>query len=459
MKTPSRRICGVHPRWIAALGAMFLFAGAGWLRATVTLEVYFNNDGLPAGALAALVADVAGDGFLDLADPSVSGTSLVPGATFGGGDDRILAVVSATGGPEWVNGSGIGETIAGLDYAAHGITEGTDLALVVFPDLRSGDSFIIGDRYVVYRNTSVGGSGGDIPFEAPADGGVYTLAAITPVDGGDFEPAAPEPGETYETGHGGAGGDSVPDDHGNSRQSATRVSGWTFSGEIAPGDLDFFEFELNGLTYFTPRGGGVPVEGWLFDEKGNLLASPGHGGFMLSRILSAGTYRMGLRGQGNAQTGNYSFDLDSRALPNSRPDLTIGRPGGGQKGGDRYSTSGAGQQVRVISKSGRRVRVAFTVGNDAGLDSVIGFQASRGNRFVKTTYLRRSGGALNVTGLAVTRGYLEDYAPLSSRSYLAEFFPTPSGKRSGKRVGFLLNARSGSLLDRGIVNLSIGKAL
>lgn len=456
MNTPFSRMPGLRPPWIAVLGAIALLPWGASLRATVTLEVYFNNDGLPAGALAALVADVAGDGFLDLSDLSVSGTALVPGSTFGGGDDRILAVITATGGPEWVNGSGIGETIAGLDYAAHGIAEGTALALVVFPDLRSGDSFLLGDRYAVYRNISPGGSGGDIPFEAPADGGVYTLAAITPVDGGDFEPAAPEPGETYKTGNAGGGGDGLPDDHGNSRQDATAVEGGAFSGEIAPGDLDFFEFTLDGLSLLRARGtGGVPVEGWLFDEAGNLLSTPGGGPFGLERILAAGTYRIGLRGQGNAQTGNYSFDLDSKALPDRRPDLTIGGPGGGQKGRDRYSTSGAGQQVRVISKAGRRVRVAFTVGNDAGLDSVIGFQASRGNRFVKTTYLRTSGGTLNVTGLAVTRGYLEDYAPLSSRSYLADFSPTPSGKRSGKRVGFLLNAKAGSLLDRGIINLSI----
>lgn len=456
MNTPFSRTPGLRPPWIAVLGAIALLPWGASLRATVTLEVYFNNDGLPAGAIAALVADVAGDGFLDLSDPSVSGAALVAGTTFGGGDDRILAILSATAGSEWVNGSGIGETVAGLDYAEHGIAEGTDLALYVFPDLRSGDTFLLGDRYVVYRSTSAGGSGGDIPFEAPSDGGVYTLAAITPVDGGDFEPSSPESGETYETGNAGGGGNGVPDDHGNSRQNATPVDGGSVSGEIAPGDLDFFEFTLDGLSLLKARGtGGVPVEGWLFDEASNLLSTPGGGPFGLERILAAGTYRIGLRGQGNAQTGNYRFDLDSKALPDSRPDLTLGSPGAGQKGGDRYSASGAGQQVRVISKSGRRVRVALTVGNDAGLDSVIGFQASRGNRFVKTSYHRTSGGTLNVTGLAVTRGYREDYAPLSSRLYLADFSPTPSGKRSGKRVGFLLNATAGGLRDRGIINLSI----
>jgi hypothetical protein len=456
MKTPPLQLPRFHGHCLSALFAVGLFAGAATVRATVTLEVYFNNDGLPAGALAALVADVTGNGFLDLSDPSVSGTALVPGARFGGGDDRILAIVSATGGTEWVNGSGIGETVAGLDYAAHGITEGTDLALYVFPDLRSGDAFVLGDRYVVYRSADAGDSGGDIPFDAPADGGVYTLAAITAADGGGFEPSSPAPEETYETGNAGAGGDGTPDDHGNSRQTATPITGGTVIGEIAPGDLDYFEFTLDGLSLLTSQASGAAItEGWLFDGDGNLLASPGEWAGVLERILGPGTYRIALRGGGNDEAGTYSLFLSSRALPESQPDLTLGKSTARQLGNDFYSPSGAGQLHRIITKPGRRARTIFTVGNDGGYDSQLALNSTKGNRFVQAKYMKLSDGVQNVTALAVTRGFLANYSPLTSRLYQVDLTPAKGGKTVRKRSTFLLNASSGILRDRGVVSLQI----
>jgi len=459
MNAPASTPRASRARWLAIPGALALLLGVGQARATVTLEVYFNNGNLPAGALAALVADVAGDGFLDLADPTVSGTPLVVGGSIGGGDDRILALVSAAAGSEWVNGTGIAETVAGLDYAALGIAEGTALALYVFPDLRVGDDFfILGDRYVVYRSSVAGGSGGDIPFEAPSDGGVYTLAAITPVDGGDFEPSGPKPEETYETGHAGVGGDGIPDDHGNSRHTATPITDGTVIGSIHPGDLDFFEFTLDGLSLLSARTlGEALTEGWLFDADGNVLAAPGGGGFALQRILAAGTYWIALRGSGNEQTGTYSLNLSTRTLPQRRPDLTLGRSVSRQIGKDLYSPSGAGQIHRVHSRKGRRARAVFSVWNDGGLDSAIALHATRGNRFVRVRYRRITGGTLNVTGLAVSRGFLADYAPLTARFFRVDLVPTRRGKTAGRGRDFRLDATDGPLRDRGVVSLKVGR--
>jgi hypothetical protein len=446
-------------RFFGVVGAVALAMAGLPLRATVTFEVYFDHGGLPAGAIAALVADVSGDGFLDLADPLVSGSPLVAGATLGGDDDRILAILTANEGAEWFHGGGIGGIVAGLDYASHGITAGTDLILCVFPDLRSGDTFILGDRYVVYRNANAGGSGGDTPFEAPADGGVHVLAALTALDGGTFDPANPAPGETYETGHAGAGGDGVPDDHGNSRGEATSITAGSFSGELAPGDLDFFEFTLGGLSLVNLLpAGGVPTEGWIFDADGGLIAGPGGAGFGQERILSAGIYRIGLRGTANTQTGNYRFNLAAKSLPEIMPDLALGASEASQRGLGVLSSSGQGQTYPVTAKSGRRVRVIFSVGNEGGLASEVGLQASPGNRYVKASYLITSGGAVNVTALVTTRGYFADYAPLSRRLYHADFTPSRAGEKTGRGGSFVLDARSGSLIDRGLVPLSIRKS-
>ena len=440
--------------YLAAALALFVLSTAS-LRATVTLEIQFEDGTIPDGALAAIVADTAEDGFLPMTETSVSGTVLSVGSAFGGGDDTIIAFFNASSGSEWTSGTGIAESLPSLDYDSLGISEGTPLAIYVFPDMTApGALFILGDRYVVYRNSNTGGSGGSIPFSAPPDPGVYAVAALTAENGGTFDPEALVSGETYETGNVGATGGGGPGDIGNSRHDAFLLTQGIQPGHLTAGDLDFFRFVLTEPSVLLAGlNSAILAQAWIFDEQGNVIYSPdGSSLFDFEEILQPGTYFLALLGENPSETGNYSLSLASRGIILAKPDITVGGSPSKQKGAKIYNSSGARQQFTAKSKQGRKVRSFFTVGNAGDLDGTLGIRGSAGNRFYRLKYVS-IGGAGNVTASIRRGGYLSSYSPSQSVLYRLDLKPTRDGKSRGKSGSFKIDSSGEGGVDTGKIKV------
>ena len=442
---------------IAALGFGF------WcpVQATVTIEFYFEDGMIPDGALAALVADTGDDGFLTMADPSISGTTLTVGSGIGGGNDIILSLMNASAGAEWHSGAGIGDTLAAIDYDALGVTEGMELAVYVFPDLtRQDGNLIIGDRFTIYRNDSAGGSGGSIPFEAPADPGVYTLSVLTTDNGGDFEPNHPGTGESYEMGNTGMPAGLGLDDHGNSRRDATMITnGQSLSGSLSPGDLDFFQLELVDLSYLlaTPSGS-IFSRGLLYDENGNLVdeLSPANDNLVRNTPIQVGTYYFALIGDGGSQDGAYDLKLKRNPIVTVRPDITIGKSVGGQRGDGVYNATGGGQTYTGKSQKGKRVSAIFSVGNDGDAHSEVDVQGSRSDGYYKVKYFKLTGGRANITSqVARGGGFSIRYESMERRTFQVQLKPTGRAKKRRKRGKFAIDAAGGDSSDRAGLKVKI----
>ena len=118
---------------------------------------------------------------------------------------------------------------------------------------------------------------------------------------------------------------SIPDDHGNTRASATPIMiGMPIDGEIDPGtDEDYFSIQvsstdLNGIDFLiltATTTGMTDTMGTLYDSSGNELASDDNSGTgmnfeLSSQIASAGTYYVRVAG---SDTGMYSLTVTSIA--------------------------------------------------------------------------------------------------------------------------------------------------
>jgi hypothetical protein len=433
------------------LAAAVLFSFAGTLLATVTIEVCYSDPNLANGSIAVLVADVNEDGFLSPSDTSAVGTLLSSGETIGGSDDLILHVFQAENGAHWNGAAGILETIEALDYASLGIAPGKSLILYSFPNITQiGASLALGDQVNVFRNTQAGGSGGDIPFVAPADSGVYTLAALPPDLGGDFDPQNSGGSWTFETEAAGLpGGGGGPDDHGSSRSSATLLTtGVGAPGALTQGDLDYFSVEVNGLSQVTAyTTGTTDTVGHLYAPDGGALNSPSEDddagellNFRSSGIVhSAGIVTLGVRGKNDAQAGDYEVFLEVNPLAEYQTDLTIGQSVSRQIGDGVYTTSGAGQTVAQKLKKVKLGRFYFEGQNDGGLLDDLTFTGTKGNRKFRVSYFKTSDGIENVTASMAAAGYLQNIDPLEGVGFRVD----TKGSRLVKKKG------------RGSLNLSI----
>lgn len=159
----------------------------GTAGASVTLSVQFgelyHSDGTtraPAGSVALLVADTAGDGI-----PDPVGLQLSAGQTFGG-DNLVLAMTIVAA--EESTGGAVRHVDFGLinfnypgSAAGAPLSVGTKLWLIWFPSLSTPDARVPGGAsYGLYRSdTMQPGSESTTAFVTPPDGGTYRLAAFT----------------------------------------------------------------------------------------------------------------------------------------------------------------------------------------------------------------------------------------------------------------------------------------
>ena len=429
--------------------------------ATVSLEIQFENGEIVSGSLAAIVADTNSDGFLSLTETGVTGTVLAVGSTIGeGGDDTIIALFNATSGAEWDSGAGFAETIASLDYATRGISEGMPLAIYIFPSLTTpGSLFIIGDEYVTYSSSVEGNSGGTVPFQAPADPGFYAISALTSGNGGNFDPSSPTNDEDYDEGNAGSPADDANDDVGNSRQNSTSISEGDQAGQLSAGDIDYFEFEVTEAAIFSAAlNGDILADAWIFDADGNVIYSPDGGPFQFDQLLQPGTYYIALLGRQTTQPGSYSLNLASRSgiiLTAASPDLAIGKSAGSLKGAGAISPSGAGQSYLASIKAGKRVRAFFSVQNTGTAAGSFSKKGPSDSKFFKVKYLSTSAG--NITASMKRGGFSTTYPGSSSILYRVDLKHTKDGKSRGKSGRFKISASGGGGIDTGQLRVKVSK--
>ncbi len=440
------------PGWLC-IGAMCL--GMPSLFATTTIEVFFDDGNLVDGTVAALVADANQDGFLDLDDPTVPGTNISLGRKIGSSDDIIIAVFEAEDGSHWNGGAGIADAAERIDYDTFGITEGTPLILYVFLDAsQPGDIIAPDDRVVRYRNTETGGSGGDIPFQAPADSGVFTLSALSGTNGGNFDPLNLALSEMYDEVTTGG------EDHGDTRATSTWLTsaGLPTGGFILPDDTDYFTFSVNGpATLIIYTMGDTDTVGELMASNGSSLNDPDEDGdsgdnsnFRIEKVVSGGSFYVAVKGASGSDTGAYQlvYEIIPLAAPGNavRPDATIGKSLSRQKGNDYYSQNGARQELSLSTKK-KSVSFVFTIQNDGVASDTVVTRAKGKSKYFDAKYYQFGGG--NVTGMVTRAGYLMTLSPNASTPFKLTVKPTRKARKSRKssKQTYLITVRSGALTD------------
>lgn len=176
------------------LAFLSLIVFASVAQASVTLNFDFGPAYTAGGAgmvntgsLGVLVADTSGSGFAQGA--SLIGSTLSTGSTLGG--NRILGVMNAseiTGGIFGFSSPVSVSDFTGLTTGTATGLGGTPLMFYWFPSISSsGTTLGGGESYGSFRsNTIDAGSGSDISFNLPSDGGTYSLAAYDTTLGGGY---------------------------------------------------------------------------------------------------------------------------------------------------------------------------------------------------------------------------------------------------------------------------------
>ena len=104
-----------------------------------------------------------------------------------------------------------------------------------------------------------------------------------------------------------------PDDHGDSRDSATAVAiSSNIEGVLTAGDADYFRISVTGSgSLQVTSAGGLDTTGHLEDASGSLLATDTDSGqganFRIERDVAPGTYYVRVTGQNSSTAGNYTL--------------------------------------------------------------------------------------------------------------------------------------------------------
>ena len=129
------------------------------------------------------------------------------------------------------------------------------------------------------------------------------------------------------------------DDHGNTRETATRtVAGSSHSGELTPDDTDYFEVTVDRPGILLVYTSGATDTAGRLETSGALLASDDNGGdgsnFRIERGVSAGTFYVRVTGAGGVQTGRYTLHLrlEADSDGDARRSATLITPGTGRTG-------------------------------------------------------------------------------------------------------------------------------
>ena len=105
------------------------------------------------------------------------------------------------------------------------------------------------------------------------------------------------------------------DNHGNTRAQATPVTLDTMTtGRLYRGDLDYFRLTITrAATLVAETSGSTDTVGALYDADGTRLTGDDNrgsrGNFQITRVVTAGTYYIGVRGFNASTTGAYTLNV------------------------------------------------------------------------------------------------------------------------------------------------------
>jgi MYXO-CTERM domain-containing protein len=171
----------------------FLLGGIASASVTINFDfgpVYTAGGGgmVASGTIGVLVANTGGSGFAQ--GESLVGSTLSVGGDLGG--NRILGVMNAsdisTLGDFGFSSSVVVNDFTGITNGSSTGAGGTQLMFYWFPGLTTGGATVAeGQSYGFFRSDTIDtGSGSDISFNMPADGGIYSLAAYDTTLGGGY---------------------------------------------------------------------------------------------------------------------------------------------------------------------------------------------------------------------------------------------------------------------------------
>lgn len=344
--------------------------------ASVSLEFQLGGVRVPAGSIAVLVADTAGNGFTS---PSrAPGTPLSAGEKIGG-DDVIVAVMESSNLVDWGTLEGFAGFAPDIRYPDLGVAEGQDLVLHVFPERGAGESVRSGEPFVSYRTEDLGEitPSSTMDFDLPADGGAHLLATLVPEIGGTADLSMIDLALLpYEDGSG------------------------ELDGVLSSAAVHTYFFELTNPGYFDLSGsGGNGLRTELYGPEGTLLASSDGAGH--SSDLATGWYVLRVfREPGGAGTLAYTLDFGSEGIVS--PDVAVGNSPLSLTGADILGGL-PGQTVSILSRRARPVLGHASLANRGGKAEILSLKGNAGGPLCAITYLGESG---NLTGEIVAGTYL-----------------------------------------------------
>ncbi len=127
-------------------------------------------------------------------------------------------------------------------------------------------------------------------------------------------------------------------------------------------------------------------------------------------------------------------------IPNYQPDNWIGRARFTGAGNNRYNTSGAGQQLNLVSRSARPVKACLTIENDGDVADHYSLQGTPGNSLFAVTYFRHvANQRINNTAAILTGTHrVFNVGEGDMRSYEARIVPNKRRlirkRRKGRRI-------------------------
>lgn len=373
--------------------------------ASVSLEFQLGGVEVPAGSIAVIVADTAGNGFTS---PSTApGTPLSAGEKIGV-DVVIVAVMEPSNLADWGTLEGFAGLVPEIRYADLGIAEGQDLVLHVFPERGMGEPVRSGEPFVSYRTEDLGEitPSSTMDFALPADGGAHLLATLIPGNGGTADLSmidlAPLP---YDNGPG------------------------QLDGALSPDAVHTYFFEVTSPGFFDLSGsGGTGLLTELFGPDGTLLASSS-GGNLGSDLIAGWHVLRVLREPGG--TGNLAYTLDFGSEGIVSPDLAVGNSPLSLTGVDILGGL-PGQTVSILSRRARPVIGHASLANRGGQAEILALKGTAGSPLCGITYLGQSG---NLTGAIVAGTFRSPQISNADDPVAIRVLFSPNKKKLTKKRG------------------------